>query len=180
MHQQGNAPGHLSALDLARLQLVVLRQRLHRNAPGGTILPVYILAGANLGVVVEATCGNDDGAAALRFPRQRRAAAFAETGGKMLCLGVFETPDLVGAIEPLELFGRDKNVARMRTAGELAAARTVAVLKHVLGSVKLVADAAAQATTSISRDRAFSRTCDQVNPVSACILMFNRSLSSLT
>jgi len=62
------AAAKLSVFRLARLQLVVVWQRLHGFAPDRAILPEYILAGPDLGVLVERAGRDDHGAAALGGP----------------------------------------------------------------------------------------------------------------
>lgn len=60
---------------------------------------------------------------------------------------VLETTHLIFAAQPFELFRIYNDVAGMRATSELATARTMAILKYVFRTVKLVADCLAQATT---------------------------------
>lgn len=60
---------------------------------------------------------------------------------------VLETTHLIFAAQPFELVGIYNDIAGVRAAGELATARTMAVLKYVFRAVKLVADRLAQAAT---------------------------------
>ena len=62
---------HASVPGLARLQLVVMWQRLHGFAPGDAIFPEYVLAGTDFRIFVKRAGRNDYRATTLRLPGQR-------------------------------------------------------------------------------------------------------------
>src|SRR5690242_20711686 len=100
------------------------------------------------GIVVERARGNDDLSPAPRRVRPRRAAAAAECRGEAARLRQVEAPDHYLAARPAKGVGQDVNVARMCTAGCLAAARAVAIDELGKRQPRFVGDGAAEAASA--------------------------------
>jgi hypothetical protein len=60
---------------------------------------------------------------------------------------MFITTDQIFTSQPFELFRVDDDIRRVGTTGKLAATGTVAVLKNILRTGKLIIDGITQATT---------------------------------
>jgi len=66
----------------------------------------------------------------------------------MFGLRVLKSADLIGSAQPFELCGCNDDITGMGATGEFTATRAVAILEYILGSVKLVADRAAEAAAA--------------------------------
>ena len=84
---------------------------------------------------------------AVNSRQQSAGNRYPEAGSEMPGVRMLETTHLILTAKPFELFWIYNDITGMRATGELATARTMAVLKYVFRAVKLVADRLAQATT---------------------------------